>query len=414
MTNSAFAHNHLMRSTQIRVIASSTSSSTRGNNFSHPPRVSPRECILPPLSGIQMHSIDHEESSAGGQTSSRKKDHVELCVGSDVAFRAKSTGFERFELEHNALPEIDLDEVDTSVEFLGRRCSMPLLVSSMTGGYAEAERINRELGEVCESLRIPMGVGSQRQAIESSQHLESFRAARRAAPSIPIFGNLGGAEVARNPDIDAVRRLGDLVEADAFAIHLNPLQELMQPEGNPSFKGVLAGIERLAHAISIPLIVKEVGAGLSADVIRRLLDAGIRYVDVAGAGGTSWAGVELLRRSDGASDDQFWDWGIPTADAVIEARPLCEERGATLIASGGITGPRESAIAIALGANMVGAARPLLKSLLDDGQNALEEKITLWRRHLRGMMFLTGSRTVADLREARLRQVSLSIHVAER
>ena len=280
---------------------------------------------------------------------------------------------------------------------------MPLLISSMTGGYAEAERINRELGEVCEALPIPMGVGSQRQAIESSDHLESFRAARRGAPSIPIFGNLGGAEVARRPDVDAIGRLAALVEAAAFPIHLNPLQELMQPEGNPSFRGVLDGIERLAAALPIPLIVKEVGAGLSAAVITRLLDAGIRHIDVAGAGGTSWAGVELLRGSDRSEEEDFWDWGIPTADAVIEARRPCEAAGATLIASGGIGGARDMAIAIALGAHMTGSARPLLKILLDSGQQALQQTLEAWRRRLRGMMFLTGSRTVADLRDARLR-----------
>lgn len=341
--------------------------------------------------------------AAGHGTSSRKKDHVELCVGSDVAFRGKTTGLEHFELEHNALPEIDFEEVDTGITFLGRRCSMPLLISSMTGGYSEAERINNKLGEVCEQLGIPMGVGSQRQAMQSSQHLESFRAARRAAPSVPIFGNLGGAEVARQPDIAAIRRLGDMIQADAFAIHLNPLQELMQPEGNPHFRGVLDGIERLVKELEIPLIVKEVGAGLSAGVVRRLLDAGVRYIDVAGAGGTSWSGVELLRRDDGMDDETFWDWGIPTSDAIRAARPLCESADATLIASGGIASPHDMALAIALGAHLAGSARPLLKRLLDDGPQALAAMLQTWQRQLRAMMFLTGSRTVADLRNATVR-----------
>ncbi len=350
-----------------------------------------------------MMTTDPQKDREGEQTASRKRDHVDLCVGSDVAFRGKRTGLERFELEHTALPEINLDEVGTEVSFLGKTCSMPLLVSSMTGGYPEAERINRQLGEVCETLRIPMGVGSQRQAMENAEHLESFRAARRAAPSIPIFGNLGGAEVARNPDIATIRRLGELIEADAFAIHLNPLQELMQPEGNPNFRGVLEGIERLVRELEIPLIVKEVGAGLSGGVVRRLLDAGVRYVDVAGAGGTSWSGVELLRRSDGADDEAFWDWGIPTADAVVAARPLCENAGAILIASGGITSPRDLGIAIALGAHLAGSARILLKRLLDSGAEGLVQTIQLWQRQLRGMMFLTGSRTVEQLRNAPLR-----------
>jgi isopentenyl-diphosphate delta-isomerase len=331
-----------------------------------------------------------------GATSSRKKEHVELCVREDVAFRAKSTGLERYELEHDALPEIDFEEVDPSVEFLGRRCSMPLLVSSMTGGYPDAERINRELAEVCEDLRIPMGVGSQRQALESDAQHESFRVARRVAPSIPIFGNIGGAEIARGAGVDDVRRLAELVGADGFAIHLNPLQELMQPEGNPRFRGVLAGIERLVRELGIPIIVKEVGAGLSASVVRRLLDAGVRIVDVAGAGGTSWSGVEILRSDD--PDEAFWDWGIPTSDAIIAARPLCESAGATLVASGGISSARDVTIAIALGAHMVGSARPLLTRLIDGGQDALRTTLAAWRRHLRGAMFLVGATDIDALR----------------
>jgi isopentenyl-diphosphate delta-isomerase len=210
--------------------------------------------------------------------------------------------------------------------------------------------------------------------------------------------------VAKNPDIAAIRRLGDLIEADAFAIHLNPLQELMQPEGTPSFRGVLDGIERLVKEIEIPLIVKEVGAGLSAGVVRRLLDVGVGIIDVAGAGGTSWAGVELLRGNDDDEDLTFWDWGIPTADAISDSRLLCEEKNATLIASGGISGPRDIAVAIALGAHMTGSARTLLKVLLEEGQPALIALLRKWQRHLRGMMFLTGSRTIDELRNAPLRK----------
>jgi isopentenyl-diphosphate delta-isomerase len=355
-----------------------------------------------PMSQSNQFIQSDANQAAGGATSSRKKEHVELCVGEDVTFRGKTTRLERYELVHCALPELDFDEVDASVEFLGRSCSMPVLVSSMTGGYADAERINRELAEVCEAVRIPMGVGSQRQALESAAQHESFRVARRAAPSIALFGNIGGAEIARSADVDAVRRLAELIDADGFAIHLNPLQELMQPEGNPQFRGVLAGIERLARELGLPLIVKEVGAGLSAAVIRRLLDAGVTTIDVAGAGGTSWSGVEILRRDDGRDDEAFWDWGIPTADAIIEARPLCDDAGATLIASGGIASARDVAVAIGLGAHMVGSARPVLKRLIEHGPVALRAMLDTWNRHLRGALFLTGSRTIADLRNARV------------
>lgn len=337
---------------------------------------------------------------AMSQTSSRKRDHVELCAREDVAFQGKTTGLERYQLTHNALPELDFHEVDTAVEFLGKPCGMPLLVSSMTGGYSDAATINQQLAEVCQTLQIPMGVGSQRQAIEDDSELESFRAARRGGPTIPLFGNLGGAEVAKSGSLETVQRLAELIDADGFAIHLNPLQELMQPEGNPNYRGVLSGIETLVRQLGLPIIVKEVGAGLSADTVRRLLEVGVRIIDVAGAGGTSWAGVELMRRSDGGDYADFWDWGIPTADAVNAARPLCDSAHATLIASGGIASPRDVGTAIALGAHLCGSARPMLKTLRESGQQGLETMLRKWQHHLRCMMFLSGSKTIADLRNA--------------
>ena len=336
------------------------------------------------------------------QTSSRKRDHVELCVGEDVAFHTKTTGLEKYALLHNALPELDFCEVDTAVEFLGKPCGMPLLISSMTGGYDDAAIINQQLAQVCQSLQIPMGVGSQRQAIEDDSQLESFRAARRGGPTIPLFGNLGGAEIVGHQGVETVRRLAELIDADGFAIHLNPLQELMQPEGNPNYRGVLAGIERLVRQLGLPIIVKEVGAGLSADTVRRLLDVGVRIIDVAGAGGTSWAGVELMRRSDANHYADFWDWGMPTADAVRAARPLCDAAQATLIASGGIASPRDVATSIALGAHLCAAARPMLKMLREQGEQALEAMLLRWQHGLRCMMFLSGSKTIADLRNAPL------------
>lgn len=322
----------------------------------------------------------------------------------NVTFRRKRTGLERYELVHNALPELNLSDVDPSVEFLGRKCSFPLLVNSMTGGYEEAERINRELAEACGEVGIGMGLGSQRQGMESDIFHDSWRAARRAAPSIPIFGNLGAPEVAKNLPLENILRLVEMIEADGFAVHLNPLQELMQPEGEPNFRGVLSGIERLVRELPVPVIVKEVGAGLSADVVRRLIDVGVRYIDVSGAGGTSWSGVELLRSPSGEIDDPFWDWGIPTAEAIVQARPLCEEHGITMIGSGGIGTSGDMAIAIALGAHLVASARPMLKTLIDHGQNALVDLLRLWERHLRYTMFLTGSPDTASLRNAPLRR----------
>lgn len=331
-------------------------------------------------------------------TTSRKKQHVELTLSKNVGFRLKTTGLERYEFIHNALPELNYSEIVTSTTFLNKTLAAPLLVSCMTGGYRDALRINRRLAEVCEEMGIAMGVGSQRQALEDTQYHRSFSVVREVAPSTPIIGNIGAAEVATLSDPSAIRRLVDLIRADAFAVHLNPLQELLQPEGNPNFKGVLKGIEMLVKHLPVPVIVKEIGAGISADVARRLLDAGVRYIDVAGAGGTSWAGVEVLRRKDRAVASKFWDWGIPTAEAVRAVAALkSPARPFTLIASGGIASGIDVARCIALGADLVGAARPMLKALADGGTAGLRALITHWIDELRAVMFLTGSATVAAL-----------------
>jgi isopentenyl-diphosphate delta-isomerase len=204
-------------------------------------------------------------------------------------------------------------------------------------------------------------------------------------------------------DPSAALKLAELVGADAFAVHLNPLQEFLQPEGNPAFRGVLGGIAMLVRSLPIPLIVKEIGSGLSPDVIRRLLDAGVRIIDVAGAGGTSWAGVEALRRTDPGIAERFWDWGIPTARALKEAAALRSEgHQMTLIASGGIVSGLDIAKCIALGADITASARPLLGALHRGGKKGLRSLIEAWSNDIRGAMFLTGSARISDLRSAKL------------
>lgn len=344
------------------------------------------------------------------KTSSRKQEHVEITLSKDVSFRTKSSGFERFEFRHNALPELNLSEIDPSTSFLSKRLSMPLIISSMTGGYRDALRINRHLAEVCAAKRLAMGVGSQRQAMEDTTFHRSFSVVREVAPDIPLFGNIGGAEVAKLKEISIVQRLADLIRADAFAVHLNPLQEFLQPEGNPEFRGVLEGIERLVKGLSIPIIVKEIGAGISGAVAKRLLNVGVRIIDVAGSGGTSWAGVEILRRNGIKSNGKrgrsrirsfaasFWDWGIPTVDALRQVAALKGEYpDLTIISSGGIFSGLDLAKSISFGANVVGSARPMLKALEEGGTKRLEQEIETWEKELRGAMFLTGSRTIADL-----------------
>ena len=338
-------------------------------------------------------------------TSSRKQQHVEITLSRDVSFRGKSTGFERFDFLHNALPELNLSDVDPSTTFLGKRVGLPLIVSSMTGGYRDAERINRGLAEVCAERRLAMGVGSQRQAIEDKTHHRSYSIVRHVAKDIPVFGNIGAAEVAKLKSSAPVKRLAELVKADAFAVHLNPLQEFLQPEGNPGFSGVLLGIEMLVRDLGIPIIVKEIGAGISASVARRLIDAGVAIIDVAGAGGTSWAGVEILRRNSSRNRKQgrdfassFWDWGISTVDALRQVSALKQQHASLkVIASGGIASGIDIAKSIALGADLAGAARPMLKALEKGGRRGLLRELDTWSMELRGAMFLTGSRRVEDL-----------------
>jgi isopentenyl-diphosphate delta-isomerase len=325
-----------------------------------------------------------------------------VTLTQSVGFRAKTTGLERLEFVNNALPEVNLSEVDPAVDFLGHSLSFPVMISCMTGGYPEAKRINRELAEVCEEMHIAMGVGSQRQALEDVQYHETFSIVREVAPNIPVVGNIGAAEVA-GLQLDAAKRLVDLVKADALAVHLNPLQEFLQPEGNTNFRGVLSGIARLVAGLHVPVIVKEIGAGISVEVARRLLDVGVRFIDVAGAGGTSWAGVETLRRKEKEAAFRFWDWGIPLSVAIREVATL-RTNGLhfTLLASGGIASGMDIAKCLALGADIAASARVLLLTLHQKGKKGLRTRLQAWREELRGVMFLTGAPTVRALQHVPL------------
>lgn len=337
-------------------------------------------------------------------TSSRKRDHVELTVKKDVAFRTKTAGFEEWEFIHNALPEINLSEVDTTTDFLGKRLAFPLMISCMTGGYAEAETINRQIAEVCEEFHLAMGVGSQRQAIEDSTYHSSFSVARKVARSIPVVGNIGAAEVARLKDISPILKLAELIRADAFTVHLNPLQEFLQPEGNTNFRGVLNGIETLVKQLPIPIIVKEIGAGISQSVAERLVNVGVRYIDVAGAGGTSWAGVEILRRAKAEQVEwnPFWDWGIRTTDALRDVVQIKKKfPDLTVVSSGGISNGLDCAKSIALGADMTAAARPMLKVLMSGGKKELKKKIEQWMKEFKGTMFLIGASSLKQLQQTK-------------
>jgi isopentenyl-diphosphate delta-isomerase len=349
--------------------------------------------------------------------SSRKQQHINISLTENVAFRTKSSGFDRWDFLHNALPELNLSDIDPSSVFLGKKIALPFIISSMTGGYSKAVRINQHLAEVCAQKKIALGVGSQRQALENVRYHHSFSVVRETAPNIPIFGNIGAAEVSRLRDASSIMRLIDLIQADGFAVHLNPLQELLQPEGDTNFRGVLDGIALLAKLLPVPIIVKEIGAGISADVARRLMEVGVKIIDIAGAGGTSWAGVEILRRRNGkgkkyrgdgtrgkkvksSNAEIFWDWGIPTVDALQSVcRLKSESPSLKVIASGGISNGIDCAKSIALGADFTASAMSILQALANGGTETVIGLIDQWEWELKSVMFLTGSRSIAELQK---------------
>jgi len=330
-------------------------------------------------------------------TVSRKQAHVELCVQENVHFKKKATGFENYSFIHNALPELNYSAIKLDTLFLGKTIQFPLMISSMTGGYKDAENINASLSELCEHFQLPMGVGSQRQALEHEKYESTFSVVRKYAPTIPITANIGASEIRNIQSISPIRRIIDMVEADAVTIHINPLQELMQPEGTTEFSGVLDGIAFIVNHAQVPVIVKEVGAGISYDVAKRLLDVGVQVIDVAGAGGTSWAGVEILRSEPQADNSFFWDWGIPTAECLAMIRPLKEETNFILVSSGGITSGIDMACSLALGADICSSARPLLTSLVNEGEKGLENTINTWVETLKKIMFLIGAHDIHSL-----------------
>lgn len=328
-------------------------------------------------------------------TSKRKKEHIEIALNHDIQFRNKTSGFEAYDFVHCALPEMALHEVDTQTTFLGKTLSFPLMITAMTGGFQGAEKINQILAEVCEKEKIALGVGSQRQMTENADHLETYRIVRKYASTIPILGNIGASEIIKMKDFSQIQRLVDLIQADAMAIHLNPLQEILQQEGNRDFRGVLHAIKKLIKQLRVPVIVKEIGCGISQAVAKQLVDVGVSYIDVAGAGGTSWTGIEFHRKAKKELAQAFWDWGIPTAKSIEMVKQV---KGARIIASGGIRNGIDMAKAIALGAELCGAAFPMLKAIgIKPKAEPLYRLIQEWKEEFRMVLFLTGSRSVDQL-----------------
>jgi len=334
---------------------------------------------------------------------SRKTDHLELCISGDVGFR-RTNLFEQVGLIHNSLPELSLDDIDLSTSLAGHRCRAPLMIASMTGGTLEAGSVNRQLAEVAEAGGYAIGLGSQRPMVKQGRldrEIGKSFVMRDVAPSVPIFGNIGAVQ-AKASSTELLEEMVQFVGANGLFIHLNPAQEMIQPEGDRDFRGCLEAIERLTHELSVPVIVKETGCGLSCSVAQRLAEIGVQHIDVSGAGGTSWVGVET-KRAQGQqkeSGELFWDWGIPTAAALLQTRP---GRFKTVIATGGMSTGLDAARAIALGAHGVGMARPVLQALSRGGIAGALAYLKQTEHDLRVSMLLTGSGNLSALRKTQVR-----------
>ncbi len=332
-------------------------------------------------------------------TQTRKADHLRICLEEDVQFRANTNGLERYRFTHSCLPELNDREIDLKTTFLGKELSAPLLISSMTGGTETAKRINYRLAEAAQTYGLAMGVGSQRVAVEKPD-LAHTLAVRSVAPNILLLANLGAVQLNYQYNVDHCLRVIDFLEADALILHLNALQEFIQPNGDTNFKGLLDKIEKLCHKIDIPIIAKEVGNGISGKMAQQLVRAGVRAIDVAGAGGTSWAKVESKRAESAMRrrlGETFADWGIPTAECIVEIKSL--EPNLPLIASGGLKNGLDVAKAIALGANLAGLARPFLAAAAESAA-ALDELVQLLIAELTGVLFCTGNQNLTALQNS--------------
>jgi isopentenyl-diphosphate delta-isomerase len=331
----------------------------------------------------------------------RKSDHLTLCATEDVGFRGATTLFESVRLVHDALPELRLDAIDLSVTILGKRLRAPIVIAAMTGGTDEAARVNRELAQIAEERGYGFGLGSQRAMHVRPGSADTYRV-RQVAPATLLLGNVGVVQ-ARAMSTAEVRGLVDAIGADALCVHLNPAMELVQPDGDRDFEGGLETIARLVRDLGVPVVVKETGCGISPGVARRVIGAGAKWIDVSGAGGTSWVGVETKRAAEQGDErartlgEALWDWGIPTAACVASLAPLGLDG---IIATGGVATGLDIAKAIALGASACGVARPALRALHEGGRARVNERFDAIEAELRAAMLLTGSGNVETLRRA--------------
>lgn len=333
----------------------------------------------------------------------RKSDHIKINLEQDVR-SALTSGLEKYHFTHEALPELDLNRINTSLNLFGKQLTSPTLISSMTGGTSEAETINLRLAEAAQECGIAMGVGSQRAAIEHPEQAQTFQV-RRVAPDILLFANIGAVQFNYGYGVDECRRAVDMIEADAIYLHLNPLQEAVQDAGDTNFEGLAKKIEEICSKLEVPVIAKEVGWGISERTAKVLTDCGVQAIDVAGAGGTSWSQVEMYRAPDEFTRQlaaTFVGWGIPTAESVVGVKRAVPEM--TVFASGGIKDGLDIAKCVALGATLGGMAGQFLKAAAISTEKAVE-MMKLTKRQIEVTMFACGAGTLNELRNEKLHRL---------
>ena len=331
----------------------------------------------------------------------RKSDHIKINLEQDVR-SGLSTGLENYRFVHEALPELDLNRIDTTLSLFGKKLNSPILISSMTGGTEEAGEINQRLAEAAQEVGVAMGVGSQRAALEHPEQTPTFSITRKVAPDILLFANLGAVQLNYGYGIDQCRKAVDMIQADALILHLNPLQEAVQDAGDTNFEGLAKKIEEVCKKIKVPVIAKEVGWGISEKKAKLLADCGVQAIDVAGAGGTSWSQVEMHRAPDEFTRQlaaTFVGWGIPTSDSILNAKKAVPDM--TIFASGGLKDGLDIAKCIALGATLGGMAGQFLKAAAVSTEKTVE-MMKLTKKQIEITMFTCGVKEIRELESSKL------------